>query len=301
MSARLVYATRWEHADGVWRVKLLLDGDPGEVTLDRGKIISFRLGKGRFCVGHSRVTRDYSTMDSWKERVPCPTNSLADSGNQCRSCSAGDASGPCARCIGETCSAHPSVREACEQSEAFVYLAVFGDRVKAGVSQGRRVEKRWVEQGADAARRVITGNGCEARIYEKRIQDQLGALKSVKAEEKMAFTDPRELEWGLRKLEEHVEALHRLFPEAKHVDEATAVISSIYGLPQTRIRPIEVKMRDNVAITGKILGAKGPILYLENTGIIYSVNLHALTGRKINEDLSGSSPSQSGLNAYLKR
>jgi hypothetical protein len=301
MSTRLVYATRWEYTDGVWRVKLLLDGHPGDITLDRGKSISFRLGKGRFCVGHTRVTSDYSAMDSWKERVQCPTSSPAESGNQCRSCSTGDASGPCARCIGETCNAHPSVRKACEQSETFVYLAVFGNRVKAGVSQGRRVEKRWVEQGADAAHRVITGNGREARIYEKRIQDQLGALKSVKAEEKMAFTDLKELEWGLRKLEEHVEALHRLFPEAKHVDEATTALTTIYGLPQTRIRPIEVKMRDNVAISGKILGVKGPILFLENTGIIYSVNLHALTGWKINEDLSGSSPSQSGLGVYLKR
>jgi hypothetical protein len=301
MSTRLVYATRWENANGVWRVKLLLDGDPGDVTLDRGKNISFRLGKSRFCVGYSRVTCNYSTMDSLKERIPCPTSSLAESGNQCRSCSAGDASGPCARCIGGTCNAHPSVRETCECSEAFVYLAVFGDRVKAGVSQGRRVEKRWIEQGADAARRVITGNGREARIYEKRIQDELGALKRVKSEDKMSFTDPRELEWGLKRLQEHADALHTLFPEAKHVDEATTLLSPIYGLPQTRIRPIEVKIRDNTAISGKVLGVKGPILFLENSGIIYSFDLHALTGRKLHEDMSSSTPAQSGLGVYLKR
>ena len=279
---------------------MLLDGEPGEVALTKGKNISFRLGKGRFCVGLSRITRDYSTTDSWKARIQCPTSSLAKSGNQCRSCAAGDTSRTCARCTGETCNAYPSVKEVCERNEAFVYLAVFGERVKAGVSQGRRVEKRWIEQGADAARRVLVGNGREVRIYEKIIQAQLGALKSVKADEKMVFVDPKKFEWGLRKLEAHVEALYRIFPAAKHVDEATTVLSPIYGLPETRIHPIEVKMRDNVALSGKILGAKGPILFLEKKGIIYSVNLHALTGRKINEDLNGSSPSQSGLSAYLK-
>ena len=274
--------------------------DPGKVVLERNKKISFRIGKGRFCVGYSRVTRDYSMMDSWKERVPCPTSSLADSGNQCRACATNDASGPCARCTGESCSAHQSVREACERSEAFVYLAVFGDRIKAGVSQGRRVEKRWIEQGADAARRVLAGSGREMRVYEKRIQDELGALKRVKADEKTAFTDPRELEWGLKSLEEFTDKIRQILPFAARIDEATTLLSPVYELPQTKVRPINVKIRDNVAIAGKILGAKGPILYLENMGIIYSVNIHALTGRRISEDLEGSSPSQSGLGAYIR-
>jgi hypothetical protein len=298
--ARLVYATRWENAAGAWRVKLLTDGDPADIVLERRKSITFRVGKGRFCVGHSQVTRDYSTMDSWKEHVSCPTSSLADSGNQCKSCAANDASGPCVRCTGETCSAHSSVREACEQGEAFVYLAVFSDRVKAGVSQGRRVEKRWIEQGADAARRILTGNGREVRLYEKRIQDELGVLKRIKADEKTAFTDSKELEWGLRSLEERVGKIRGLLPSAKHVDEDTTLLTPIYGLPQTKIQPVEVKIRDNTAVSGKILGAKGPILYLENTGIIYSVNLYALTGRKISDDLIGSRPSQSGLGAYIR-
>jgi hypothetical protein len=301
MSARLVTATRWEHFDEAWRVKLLLDGNPGQLVLERGKNISFKLGRGRFCVGHSRVTCDYSTMDSWKEHVPCPTSSLAESGDQCKSCAVNDASGPCARCTGESCSAHPSVRDICERSEAFVYFAVFGNRVKAGVSQGRRVEKRWVEQGADAARRVMAGNGREVRIYEKRIQDELGLLKRVKAGEKMSFTNPRELEGGLKSLEEYINAIRRLFPTANHINETPTLLSPIYGLPSTKIRPIEVKIRDNIPISGKILGVKGPILFLENTGIIYSVNLHSLPGRKIFEDIPGSRPSQSGLGVYLNR
>lgn len=300
MSARLVYATRWESVDGAWRVKLMTDGDPGEIVLDKDRSISFRIGRGRFCIGHSRVTRDYSTMDSWKERVPCPTSSMADSGNQCRACAANDASGPCARCTGETCVAHSSVREACERGDAFVYLAVFGDRIKAGVSQGRRVEKRWIEQGADAARRILSGNGRDVRVYEKRIQDELGALKRVKSDDKTAFTDPRELEWGLKKLGEFTDKVHQMLPSAARIDEAITLLSPVYGLPQTKVRPVEVKIRDNVAIAGRILGAKGPILYLENKGIIYSVNIHALTGMKLSDDVNGSRPSQSGLGAFIR-
>jgi hypothetical protein len=193
------------------------------------------------------------------------------------------------------------VREKCESSEAFVYLAVFGDRIKAGVSQGRRVEKRWIEQGADAARRILSGNGREVRVYEKKIQDDLGALKGLKADEKMAFTDPKDLERGLRSLDERVEAVRRLFPSAKHIDETTTLLAPIYGLPEDVTRPIEAKIRDNAAIVGKVLGAKGPVLYIENSGIIYTVNLHALKGRKITEDLSGSTPTQSGLGAFIKR
>jgi hypothetical protein len=191
--------------------------------------------------------------------------------------------------------------EKCESSEAFVYLAVFGDRVKAGVSQGRRVEKRWIEQGADAARRILAGNGREVRVYEKRIQDDLGALKGLKADEKMALTDPKDLERGLRSLDERVEAARRMFPSAKYVEEATTLFAPVYGLPEDVTRPIEAKIRDNAAIVGKILGVKGPVLFIENAGIAYSVNLRALTGRKITEDLSGSTPTQSGLGAFLKR
>ncbi len=286
--------------DWTWRVRLLVDGEPGDVTLDRGKAVSFKMGKGRYCVGHSRVTRDYTTTDSWKERVPCPTSSLADSGSQCRSCTLNDASSPCARCTGDTCTAHPSVKEKCEASEAFVYLAVFGDRVKAGVSQGRRVEKRWIEQGADAARRVLAANGREARVFEKRIQDDLGVLKGVKADDKMAFTNPRELDWGLKSLDEQVTKVHSLFPTARHVDEKTTNLAEIYGLPSTRVKPIEIKIRDNAAVSGKILGAKGPVLFLDNAGIIYSVNLHALVGRKISADLTGSAPAQSNLGVYFR-
>jgi len=280
---------------------LLIDGEPKELALDRGGRVSFRVGKGRFCVGRSRITRDYSTMDSWKERIPCPTHSPVDSGTQCKSCAINDASRPCARCTGETCNAEQSVREKCESSEAFVYLALFGDRLKAGVSQGRRVEKRWIEQGADAARRILAGNGREVRIYEKKIQDDLGALKGLKADEKMTFTDPKDLERGLRSLDERVEAARRMFPSAKHVDEATTLLDSVYGLPEDATRPIEAKICDNAAIVGDILGAKGPVLFIKNAGIVYSVNLRALTGRKITEDLNGSTPTQSGLGAFLKR
>jgi hypothetical protein len=301
VSGGLVYATRWEQSDGAWRAKLLLDGDPGEITLERGRRVSFKIGKGRFCVGRSRITRDYSTMDSWKERIPCPTSSPAESGSQCKNCSINDASRPCARCTGETCNAEQSVREKCENSEAFVYLAVFGDRVKAGVSQGRRVEKRWIEQGADAARRILAGNGREVRVYEKRIQDDLGALKGLKTDDKMALTDPKDLERGLRSLDERVKAARRMFPSAKYIEEATTLFASVYGLPEDVTRPIEAKIRDNAAIVGKILGVKGPVLFIENAGITYSVNLRALTGRKITEDLSGSTPTQSGLGAFLKR
>jgi len=277
----------------------LTEGNPSETVLEIGKTISFIIGKGRFCVGYSHVTKDYFTMDSWKKRLPCPTSSLADFGNQCRACAAKDASSHCARCSGDSCSAHQSIREACERGESFVYLAVFGDRIKAGVSQGQRVEKRWIEQGADAARRVLKGNGREIRIYEKKIQDELGALKRVKADEKTSFTDSVSLERGLKKIEEFTEKIHKMLPPTARIDDTTKLLLPRYGLPKMKVRPIDVKIRDNVKVVGKILGTKGPILYLDNIGIIYSINIHALTGRKIVDDFDGSSSLQSGLSKYV--
>ena len=301
MSTRLVYATSWGSIDDVWRCKLLLDGDPGEVLLEARKPISIKVEEGRFCVGHSHITRDYTGSDSWKERVACPTSSSIESGRQCQACGVNDASTPCARCTGETCTAHPNVRNACEHSEAYVYLAIFGERVKAGVSQGRRVEKRWVEQGADAARRVLHGNGREVRIFEKRIQDELGALRLLKAEEKMRFTDAKELEKGLKNLEEYGETINRLFPSANRIREETRLLTLLYGLPATKTRPIEIKIRDRIEISGTIMGVKGPVLFLERTGAIYTINLHSLVGRKISENASGSTLSQSGLGIYMRK
>jgi len=301
MSAGLVYATRWESVDDVWRCKLLLDEGPSEVVFGAGETLSIKVEGGRFCTGYSRITRDYTGPDSWKERVPCPTSSKIESGSQCKACRANDAATPCARCTGGSCTAHPNVRNACERSEAYVYLAVFGDRVKAGVSQGRRVEKRWVEQGADAARRVLRGNGREVRVFEKRIQDELGALRQLKAEEKMRFAAAKELEKGLKNLEEYEEAIDHLFLSANRVREETRLFAPLYGLLAMRTRPIEFKIHDHVEISGKILGVKGPVLFVERAGATYSINLHNLVGRKISENTSGSALSQSGLGIYMRK
>jgi hypothetical protein len=62
-----------------------------------------------------------------------------------------------------------------------------------------------------------------------------------------------------------------------------------------------MKLKDNIEISGMILGVKGPILFLERTGATYSLNLNSLVGRKISKNQTSSSLSQSGLGVFMKR
>ncbi|TRO49186.1 DUF2797 domain-containing protein, partial [Candidatus Bathyarchaeota archaeon] len=180
----LVSSVEWRPLKGGWVCSLLcLDEGYSRISLEPGSEFAFRVLTGRFCVGYKGLSAGGGGhLDSWREQRPCPNRAEVVRGSQCRGCSSADVMRACLRCDGTVCSAPPSVREACEAGTAYVYLASFGDgRIKAGVSRGRRVLKRWVEQGADVALRVLRGDGREVRRFEGRIQKELGALNQVRS------------------------------------------------------------------------------------------------------------------------
>lgn len=205
-------------------------------------------------------------------------------------------------CEGQTCSAHPIVRKACEEGVFYVYLASFGSReIKAGVSRADRIVERWVEQGADFAARVLKGNGRDVRRYEKQVQDQLGALRLLRGNEKInviqKYIDP---ERSMRLLNALKEKINGTFPEEHQFDEEIRTLTPFYGLPEIRKKPLAMKVRDGLEISGRILGVKGPILLLEKNDLVFALDLNGLTGRKIDTEDSCYTATQTGLDGFLK-
>jgi hypothetical protein len=199
------------------------------------------------------------------------------------------------------CHAKPAIRYVCEGRVAYVYLASFGDgRIKAGVSQKGRIPKRWIEQGADAAKRVLVGNGREVRRFERQLQDDLGALRRVKAKDKIdVVRSELDLEESIRLLNIYEAELQELFPEDKHFHEETQIIYHYYRLDKIDSRPLELEIRGGREVSGRVLGVKGPILLLEAMGLPRAIRLNRLVGRRIDTDGLSRVKTQSGLDRFM--
>jgi len=305
MKWKLVSAIDWRRERGRWSCGLIcLDEGFERVPLEQGSQVSFRVLRGRYCVGFTRLstgTGDEGSPDAWKEFAPCPQGEEVHRGTQCGQCSRSDVSLPCLRCDGGECLADPALRRACEGNTAYVYLASFGaGRIKAGVSQGRRVVKRWIEQGADAARRVLVGNGREARRFEKRIQEELGILRLLKAEQKTDLTRSGPgIEESMGLLDSYEEEVHRLFPEENRFHEEPRLLLQHYGLPRLDRRPLELRVRGGLTVSGRVLGAKGPVLLIEGGGMPFTVSLSRLVGRRIETEGVAPTSTQAGLERFL--
>jgi len=212
-----------------------------------------------------------------------------------------DVARTCLVCDGQECYAKPAIRHFCEDSVAYVYLASFGaGRIKAGVSQKGRILKRWIEQGADAAKRVLVGNGKEVRKFERQIQDELGVLRQVKAKDKIdVVRSKQELEESLRLLNIFEEELHKLFPEDQHFHEEPQIVYNCYRLEKIDSRPLELEIRGGREVSGRVLGVKGPILLLETMGLPRAIRLNRLVGKRIDTDGLSKVKAQSGLDRFI--
>ena len=305
MTGSLVTSVEWRNFEGLWSCGLLcLDDGYRRISLEAGAEFSFRVLEGRYCVGYMGLSsRGGGYIDSWREQRPCPNKRSLERGVRCGECSSADVMRACIRCNGTTCSAQPEVRGACEASTANVYLASFGDgRVKAGVSRGRRVTKRWVEQGVDVALRVLTGDGMEVRRFEGRIQRELGALNHVSSSQKIdPIRKSADVEAAVTLLEAWKGRVHDLFPAENHVDEAPQVVLPLYGLPEIDKRPLRLRVKEGLEASGRILGVKGPVLFMEMNGLPHSLRLNRLLGRRIETQGITPTSSQAGLDRFFGR
>ena len=305
MRGKLVSAVEWGDDRGIWSCSLLyLDEEFKRIPLEPGSHLSFKVLEGRFCIGFTRLSgeaNEEGSSDAWRELSPCPYGAEVERGTRCRRCAMSDVTRACLRCTGVDCLAHPALRRVCEGSVAYVYLASFGaGRIKAGVSRGSRIMKRWIEQGADVARRVLVGNGREVRRYERQIQDELGALRRVKAEQKMDIRrSDANLERSLRLLNAFEERVRGRFPEAHHFHEESRILLPQYRLPELDKRPLELRIRKGLEVSGEVLGVKGPILLIEMRDLPFTLNLNGLIGRRIETEEVSLTSAQTGLDRFL--
>jgi hypothetical protein len=216
--------------------------------------ISLELSFNRYCVGYARFDKSY----------PCPHEALSDS-SQCPHCRKLELS--CAACRGDECLfGH---RE-CMLGEHYVYLASFGELVKAGVTKSERINERLIEQGADFGVVVAEAkDGFEARAVEALVQHQFGFRNAVRTSEKFKLL-------GIEKSKSK-NALERAVRELVGFPglEAQGILDLSPFYPSLNQRPVIDSL-----LSGEVLGAKGNLLFIEREGV-KAVDMKKAVGRYI--------------------
>lgn len=127
--------------------------------------VRFRVSRRKTCVG---------LWDNEGNYVPCPRSSSVTKYSQCPECSK-EVFLPDQDCLFEPkCNGEKCGLDFCSR-EHVLYVAFYDTRMKIGMSSSRRVEKRLVEQGADAYSIIGVCQGRKtARDAEKEISKKLG-------------------------------------------------------------------------------------------------------------------------------
>jgi len=147
------------------------DSRDNEVSDFDLKDLNFAVSKKRTCIG-------YFTDDG--KYVVCPKNTPVERYAQCPECSAVSFL-PYQECLFDPkCDGEMCDLEFCRR-EHVLYIAFYDTRMKIGMSSTRRVERRLIEQGADAF--AIIGKlptRRQAREAEKNISARLGIPQALR-------------------------------------------------------------------------------------------------------------------------
>lgn len=220
--------------------------------------VSLELSFNRYCIGYTRIDKDY----------PCPDEAMSDSA-QCGHCRKLELS--CASCKGDEC--RLGLGKECMLGEHYVYLASFGEFVKAGVTKKERINERLIEQGADFGVVVAKAkDGFAARKLEAEIQKKFGFRNAMRTTEKFRLLFS-EKEIGRKSIEAGLEKL-------KGFDglEMMEILDLSGHYPTLTEKPT----LDNLLI-GKVLGAKGKMLFLERNGT-KAVDMGRMIGKYITKE-----------------
>ena len=304
MKGKLVSSVEWWKRDGRWTCSLVCyDHVFSQIWLEPDIDLSFEVQPGRYCVGYTIVSssesKSHIALEPWKDMKPCPSESRVRKGHKCLSCYQADLVHPCLICDGTRCSAGPSVRKSCQEATAYVYLASFGsNRLKVGVAHKTRIPQRWIEQGANLAERIIVGNSMEARRFENTLHKALNVLSGLKTNKKVDTLWKREGVEEVNVLAKAEEEIKRRFPDFPYYHDTLHDLSEIYDLPLLNRRPIELKVKRDLQISGEVLGAKGSLLLLSIGDLPHFLNLKHLIGRKIVFKKADSMTMQTALDKF---
>lgn len=267
-----VLALRWDE----FRPSLIItrnDSTPGSLELHPDDGLAMDISNEKHCVGRMDNTRI----------VQCPNHARVTRYQRCDECS--DPHIPDQRCIfeprcqGASCLVEDHLGESIEfcSRPHVVYLAFYGGSVKIGLSSGRRIRKRCIEQGADAFAVIAHA---ENRYQGRSIEKQLGR------------------EFGIRQSYSNHEFLRIISRKvkAREISERyREMTSSLNGNPLAEVGdlellegfPIDLPLRSIPRETttpglhmGKIYGIKGRFLIYESGGLS-ALNISDIPSRMI--------------------
>ncbi|MEM7819785.1 MAG: DUF2797 domain-containing protein [Candidatus Aenigmatarchaeota archaeon] len=230
--------------------------------------INIKIGK-KFCIGFFKDGK-YNQ---------CPESREIEYGHHCNECMINDDFFQCIQCDGTIC-INEKRRNECITNNYFIYLAAFDNILKVGISYEHRIIERLIEQGADfGAKIAFVKDGKNVRIIEQQIKKTLSISDRVRGEEKQAvlFGNPNRsamaISNAIKKLRNNgMEYLIR--PEIYD-------LRKYYHLENVFSKPKEIKINDDIDISGKVVASKGNILVLMSDDKFYSINAHNLIGRDI--------------------
>lgn len=173
---------------------------------------------------------------------------------------------------------YPHLKDTLDEEKYVIYLAQFGsDITKVGLTRRSRFRQRWKEQGADLAVAILEFEGPDqAYPAEQALHSMFDLTQAVRVTQKLkrlqfdktkakdrlqGFLDELNQKESFTPfmLDEKIEDLSTNYPELKNPEKADY-------------------------INGKILGAKGQLLFYEGpTGLHYAVNMSSQISRFIEE------------------
>lgn len=232
--------------------------------------VGFFVSRKRTCVG-------YWDGDKY---LRCPTQASVERFSQCPSCS-GESFLPYQECVFEPrCEGEVCDLDFCRR-EHVLYVAFYDTHMKVGMSSTRRVEKRLIEQGADAF--SIIGafpNRKRAREAEKEISERLRIPQFHRQEvllKALARRVDREgIEARMEGLSKSLLESHGLRPEPVRYLEGYPIELPLAGVPEL----VESWGRHK----GRLVGLKGRWLIFESSGL-KALNLSDIPARHLARQL----------------
>ena len=239
-------------------------GGPGPTEFDL-RDVKFSVSKKKTCIGR---------WDDDGRYVACPKGNTVSTFSQCSEC-AEESWIPHQECIFEPrCDGEECNLDFCKR-EHVLYLAFYDTRMKIGMSSSRRIDKRLIEQGADAY--SIIGawpSRKKAREAEKGFSEKLRIPQSHRQEDLLKSLSSRvnvpEIEKSFDRLRATLRETHHLDPEDLHWLESYPVDLPLKAAP---------KLVDSWGThRGDFVGVKGRWLIFESDGL-KALNLHDLPAR----------------------
>ena len=227
-----------------------IDDSPVDLDLKR---VDFVISERRVCVGRFDGDR----------HLPCPNSTSVSTFVQCANC-AEESFIPYQECIFEPkCDGDLCDIDFCRR-EHVLYLAFYNSRVKIGMSSSRRIEKRLIEQGADAYALIgAFPSRKSARTAEKEISADLAIPQAFRQrtllDDLAKRIDISVVEERYAELSASLETVFGLSPGALQWLDAYPIELPLDARPHLRETPGRHR--------GEMIGVKGKWLIYHSSGM----------------------------------